>query len=61
MRFFGLEYRNIHFPGLNCLKNKVGKIAIFGPKPWVNPSGKMSVFRLFELLVFIGKKKVFSL
>ena len=28
-------------------------MAIFGPKPWVNPFGKMSIFRLFELLVFI--------
>ena len=28
--------------------------AIFGPKPWVNPFGKMSIFRLFELLVFIA-------
>ena len=54
MRFFGLEYRKRHFSGLNCLKNKVGKIAIFGPKPWVNPSGKISIFRLFEVLVFIA-------
>ena len=29
-------------------------MAIFGPKPWVNPVGKMSIIRLFELLVFIG-------
>ena len=54
MRFFGIEYRKRHFPGLNCLKNKVGKKAIFGPKPWVKPLGKMSIFRLFELLVFIA-------
>ena len=27
-------------------------MAIFGPKPWVNPYGKMSIFRLFKLLVF---------
>ena len=25
-------------------KKKVGKMAIFGPKPWVNPFGKMSIF-----------------
>ena len=36
-------------------------MAIFGPKPWVNPFGKTSIFRLFELLVFIGKKGVISL
>ena len=40
-------------------KIKVGKTAIFRPKPQVNPFGKMSIFRLFELLVFIGYKGVF--
>ena len=34
-------------------------MAIFGPKPWVNPFEKMSIFRLFELLVFIAYKGVF--
>ena len=33
-------------------------MAIFGPKPWVNSSGKMSVFRLFELLVFIFRSRI---
>ena len=50
--FFVLEYRKRHFPGLYYLKNKVGKMAIFGPKPWFNPFRKFSVFPLFELLVF---------
>ena len=59
-RFFVLEYRKRHFPGLYCLKRKVGKMAIFGPKPWVNHLRKMSIFRLFELFVFIGWKGVFS-
>ena len=53
-RFFVLEYRKRYFPGPYCLKNKVGKMAIFGPKPWVKPYGKMSIFRLFQLLVFIA-------
>ena len=35
-------------------------MAIFGPKPWVNPFGKISIFRLFELLVFIAQKGVVS-
>ena len=35
-------------------KKKVGKMVIFGPKPWVNLFGKMSIFRLFKLLVFIA-------
>ena len=41
-------------------KTKVGKITIFGPKPWVNPFEIMSIFRLFELFVFIVQKGVFS-
>ena len=53
-RFFALEYRKTHLPGLYCLKKKVGKMTMFEPKPWVNPFGKMSIFRLFELLVFIA-------
>ena len=54
MRLFVLEYRKKHFPGLHCLKEKVGKMAIFAPKPWVNLFGKMSIFPLFELVVFIA-------
>ena len=51
-RFFVLEYRKRHFLGPYCLKNKLVKMAVFEPKPRVNPLGKMSIFRLFELLVF---------
>ena len=36
-------------------------MAIFGPKPWVNPFGKMSIFPLYKLLVFIAQKGVFPL
>ena len=53
-----LEYRTRHFSGLYFLKKKVGKMAIIGPKPWVNPFGIMSVFRPFELFVFIAQKGV---
>ena len=52
--FFVLEYPKRHFPGLNCLKKKSWKNGTFGPKPWVNPLGKMSIFRVFEALVFIA-------
>ena len=48
------------FSGLSCVKKKVGKMAIFGPKPWANPFGKMSIFRLFKLLFFMPQKGVFS-
>ena len=41
-------------------KKKVGTMAIFDPKPQVNYFGKISIFRLFELLVFIAQKGVFS-
>ena len=37
------------------------KMANFGLKLSVNAFGKMGIFRLFELLVFIGKKGVFFL
>ena len=52
-RFFVLQYRKKHFAGLYCLKKGVGKMTIFGPKLWVNPFGKISIFRLFQLVVFI--------
>ena len=59
-RLFVLDHRKSHFPKQYCLTKEVGKMAIFGPKPWLNPFGKMSVFRLFELQVFIAYKGVFS-
>ena len=52
--FFALEDRKRHFPGLNSLKKKVGKMAIFWSKPWVNPFRKIAFFLLFVLLVFIA-------
>ena len=58
--FFVLEYHKRHFPGLYCLQKKVGKMIIFGLKPWVNPFAKISIFRLFQLLFFIALKGVFS-
>ena len=50
-RFFVLEYRKRQFSYLFYLKKKeVGKMAIFGPKPWVHLVGIMAIFRLFERL-----------
>ena len=57
-RYFVLEYRKTHFPGLYCLK-KNWKMANFGPKPWVSPFEKMAIFPLFELAVFIAYKAFF--
>ena len=58
--FFGsrISYKTFSWPILPQ-KKKVGNIAIFGPNPWVNPFGKMSIFRLLELRVFIALKGVF--
>ena len=54
MGFFVLEYHKIQF---SCpilpTKQKLGKMATFGPKLWVNPFEKMSIFGLFERVVFI--------
>ena len=60
-RFFHLEYRKRHFPGLYCSKRNFGKMVIFGPKPLVNPFKKMAIFGLFEPLVFIAQKGIFLL
>ena len=57
--FFVLEYRKRRFPGLYCLKKKVGKMAIFRPKPWINPSEKLSIFRFFFYFFFCQPIKVF--
>ena len=52
-RFFVLQYLIRHLPGLYCLKKESWKMAISGPKPWFNAFGKIPIFRLFQLLVFI--------
>ena len=53
--FFVLEIhkRSLFWPILRK-KKKVGKMAIFGREPWVNPVKKMSIFQFFELLVLIA-------
>ena len=53
-RFFVLKYRKGHYPMVWCLKKKVAEMPIFGPKPWVKHMEKVSIFRLFEVVVFIG-------
>ena len=47
-RFILPGYRKRHFPNLYSLtKKKIRKMAVFGPKPWVKPFGKMSIFSTF--------------
>ena len=53
-RFFVLEYHKTPFSGPYCPKIRDGKMANFWGKPNVNTFGKMSIFRLFQLLVFIA-------
>ena len=58
---FSIQHiEKVIFLTYSAKKKKVGKMTIFGPKPWVNPFGKTSIFRHSELLVFIAKKGVFS-
>ena len=40
-------------------KVNVGKMAIFGLKPWVNPFGNMLIFRLFKRVVFFSLERRF--
>ena len=58
-RFFDLEYLKRNFCGLYCIKEKVGKMAIFGPKPWVNSFGKMSIFLTFWTSCFYNLESRF--
>ena len=70
LNFLFLQRKNVIFSFQNILKKillpyiaikkKVGKMTIFEPKPWVNPFGKLPIFGLFELLVFIPQKGIFS-
>ena len=39
--------------------NPFGKMPIFVPKPWVNPFGKMLIFRLFLTSCFFGLERRF--
>ena len=58
--FFVLEYRKRHFPGLQCLKKVIGKMALFWTKTVSYPLWKYVNFSTFELPVFIGSKGIFS-
>ena len=58
-RFFHLEYLKTHFPGVYCLKQKDGKMANFGPKPWANPFGKNLTFSTFSTFCFYSLERRF--
>ena len=49
------------FLASTALKKEDGKMANFGRKPWTNPFGKNSIFRLSQNFVFIAQKGVLSL
>ena len=40
-------------------KKRIGKMAIFVPKPWVNPFGKIAVFCLFKLFFYSLERRFF--
>ena len=58
-RFLVREYHKRHFLGLYCLKKKVSKMAIFGPKPSVNHFKKCQFFDFLNFL-FLKPRKAFS-
>ena len=58
-RFFLLEYHKRHFPGLYCLKKTLWKMAIFGPKQWVSPFGKISISSTFWTSYFYRLQRRF--
>ena len=60
-RFLTLEYRKRHFLGIYCLKKKLGKIAIFKPKPWLNPLEKCQFFDLLNFLFYRVVRRFFAL
>ena len=47
-RFFFLEYRETHLPGVFSRQQKDGKIDHFRPKPWTNPLGKFWFLDFFN-------------
>ena len=57
--FFVLVYRKRHFPGLYCLKKKIGKMVIFGSKAWVNPFKKKWPFFDFLNFLFLQPRMAF--
>ena len=54
--FFRSRISSNTFSWPTLSKKKNGKLAIIGPKPWVNTFGKMSIFRLFKLFLFMAQK-----
>ena len=57
--FFVLKYCRRRLPGLYCLKKKVKKMTIFGPKLWVNPFRKKSIFPPFLTSSFYNLQRRF--
>ena len=53
-RFFVLEYRKTYFRGLYCLKKNLETWPLLDQNHGLTPWAKMSIFRIFERLVFIA-------
>ena len=58
--FFVLEYRKRDFPGLYCLKKKVGKMFIFVLKQRVNPFKKCQFLEFLNFFFLQARKAFFS-
>ena len=67
LNFLFLQPRKLFFSFQNIMEHiflaytslKEKRMANYATKPWTKPFGKMSIFRLLELLVFIAQKVVF--
>ena len=59
--FIVLEYCKRNFSCLYCLKKKIGKMVIFGSKPWVNPLWKNGHFSTFWTSCFYSLGRRFFL
>ena len=60
-RFFALEYRKTHFPGLYCIKKKLEKWPFFYQNHWVTPVEKCQFFDFLNFLFFSLERYCFVL
>ena len=60
-RFFNVEYHKRDFPGLYCLKKKVGKRTIFGTKPYATPLKKYQFLDFLNFFFLSPRRRIFDL
>ena len=60
-RFFVLEYRKTHFPGLYCVKQQVGKMANVDQNHGLTPLEKCQIFKFLNFLFLLPTMRFFVL